>query len=76
MSEENVLVKVQMSKEAIRSIEKLKSEMNASTQSEVIRNALSLLTAVEEARNTSGNVVIPSKSAIPGRAKEINLPWD
>lgn len=76
MSEEKVLVKVRMSKEAIRSIEKLKSEMNVSTQSEVIRNALSLLTAVEKARNTSGNVVIPSKRAIPGRAKEINLPWD
>ena len=76
MSEENVLVKVQMSKEALENIKTLKGKMNASTQSEVIRDAISLLTAVEEARNTSGNVVIPSKSAIPGRAKEIILPWD
>jgi Arc/MetJ-type ribon-helix-helix transcriptional regulator len=76
MSEENVLVKVRMSKEALENIKTLKDEMNASTESEVIRDAISLLIAVEKARNTSGNVVIPSKSAIPGRVKEINLPWD
>ena len=76
MSEGKVLVKVQMSKEAIKKIENLKSKMHASTESEVIRNAISLLTAVEEARDTSGNIVIPSKNARPGRDKEINLPWD
>ena len=76
MTEEKVLVKIQMSKEAIKKIENLKSKMNASTESEVIRKAISLLTAVEEARDTSGNIVIPSKRTIPGRDKELHLPWD
>lgn len=76
MSEEKVIVKVQMSNKAIKQIEHLKNKMNASTQAEVLRYAISLLTAVEEARNSSGNVVIPSKSAIPGRDKKIILPWN
>ena len=76
MSEEKVIVKVQMSNEAIKQIEHLQNKMKASTQSEVLRYAISLLTAVEEARDSSGNVVIPSKSVIPGRDKKIILPWD
>ena len=76
MSEEKVIVKIRMSKDALRTIKTLKTKMKVSTESEVIRNAISLLTTVEEARNTSGNVVIPSKSVIPGHDKAINLPWD
>lgn len=76
MSEEKVTVKVQMSNKAIKQIEYLKDKMNASTQAEVLRYAISLLTAVEEARDSSGNVVIPSKSGMPGRDKKIVLPWN
>jgi hypothetical protein len=76
MSEENVVVKMEMSKEAIKAIESLKDKMNVSTESEVIRNAISLLTAVEEGRDTIGNIVIPTKNHFPGPDKAIDLPWD
>ena len=76
MSEEKVLVKIQMSRDALKTIETLKTKMNVSTESEVIRNAISLLTAVEEARDTRGNIVIPTKSHTPGPDKAIDLPWD
>ncbi len=74
--QEKILVQVRMSKEAIEKINKLKTMLNASTQAEVIRDALSLLAAVEEARKTPGNIVIPSESVRPGRDKELVLPWD
>lgn len=65
MVEEKVLVKIHMSKEALETIEALKTKMNVSTEAEVISNALSLLVAVK-ADNTHGNLVmIPmSKKAI------------
>lgn len=76
MSEENVVVTMEMSKETLKAIESLKDKMNVSTELEVFRNAIALLTAVEEGRETIGNIVIPTKSRFPGPDKAIDLPWD
>ena len=74
--EENVLVKIQMTKEALEKIKTLKGKMNASSQSEVIRDAISLLTTVEEARNACGKTIISNKGNIYGYEMKIILPWE
>jgi len=64
-----------MSKEVLKKIKTLKDKMNASSQSEVIRNAITLLTAVEEARNIRGKIIISNRGNMFEHKIEIDLPW-